>query len=234
MDPISSSTFYGRKPTQKMRGIISVNTWVLVILVQSQCSLVSNAFKLTLSQNAFPWIKRSTFFQNIMIQTSSSSLAFVTGNNKVDKSQSNLSRLQMSDQEGTTTSRVAYRSLSIPLKEFDNTQIPVAVWYPMTTSQENPDVVVPAQYKHSISIPRIGELLAALDFLPSFLQKGYNLDPTLNKLYNDNVRVVDGTDIPLPSGKKSVPVIFLAHGYLGSRFDLSHLGESLAQQGKKA
>jgi len=35
-------------------------------------------------------------------------------------------------------------------------------------------------------------------------------------------------NVPLPS---SAPVVFLAHGYLGSRFDLSHLAEALAAKG---
>jgi predicted dienelactone hydrolase len=64
-------------------------------------------------------------------------------------------------------------------------------------------------------------LLAGWNFIPDFATKDFQLKPTMHT-------VVDGSKLNLPS---SGPVVFLAHGYLGSRFDLSHLAEALAQEG---
>lgn len=144
-------------------------------------------------------------------------------------SKSTFTMLPSSEAVSITVPSVAYKSFSITMKSFD-TAIPVAMWYPMKNNIKEEDVSYsPAKYKHSISIPRIGQLLANINFLPSFLEKGFILNPTLNN--SGEVKVVDGTNIAFPSCKNVIPVIILAHGYLGSRFDLSHLAESLADQG---
>ena len=136
-----------------------------------------------------------------------------------------------------SSSSVAYRSLSIPVPNYNNVKVPVAVWYP-TTSKNNDDETKKspimdypsinsigmkngATYSHRISVKKIGKMLAGWDFIPDFASKDFVLQPT-----NPKVQLSD-EDIP-----KKGPLVLLAHGYLGSRFDLSHLAESLAQQGK--
>jgi hypothetical protein len=120
----------------------------------------------------------------------------------------------------TKTAQISYRSISLPIPNLD-ISVPVACWYPaddqisVTTSQT-------VQYQHRISVKRIGELLAGWDFIPEFASRDFALNPTTTS------KVLDGKDIPFPNAAK---VVILAHGYLGSRFDLSHLGEELAQQG---
>jgi dienelactone hydrolase len=80
----------------------------------------------------------------------------------------------------------------------------------------------PAVYKHRISVRRIGQLLAGWEFIPEFVSKDYQLSPP-------KTNVLDGRSTPLPDS--SIPVVLLAHGYLGSRFDLSHLAEELSAEG---
>jgi len=137
---------------------------------------------------------------------------------------------------------VAYRSVSVPLPEF-GIEVPVAVWYPISSSTQSTDekdtdsVVMEnfekdrqgfklAHYDHKISLAKIGSLLAGWN-LPTFLRKKYRLVPTLNK--NVGAIVVNGDEIQIPTN--DTPMVLMAHGYLGSRFDLSHLAESLALDG---
>lgn len=131
------------------------------------------------------------------------------------------------DEKNPSASRVvAYRDVSVPLNAFEGVRVPVALWYPaptVTSTEASSNVPTPAAYGHAISVSRIGKLLAGWD-LPAFLRKNYGLSPTLG-----GDVVVKGDDVPL-SPERS-PVVLLAHGYLGSRFDLSHIAECLAQQG---
>eukprot|EP00560_Eucampia_antarctica_P008148 CAMPEP_0197826624 /NCGR_PEP_ID=MMETSP1437-20131217/3562_1 /TAXON_ID=49252 ORGANISM="Eucampia antarctica, Strain CCMP1452" /NCGR_SAMPLE_ID=MMETSP1437 /ASSEMBLY_ACC=CAM_ASM_001096 /LENGTH=433 /DNA_ID=CAMNT_0043427141 /DNA_START=160 /DNA_END=1461 /DNA_ORIENTATION=+ len=142
------------------------------------------------------------------------------------------------------TSTIAYRSLSISINK--DTNVPVAVWYPTKQKEDasdkkmdgkksmimdypklkdNAEVNAAATYQHRISLKKIGKLLVGWDLIPEFASKDFTLKPTLLNNY-----VVDGVslDISIP---KNGPLILLAHGYLGSRFDLSHLAEQLAQEG---
>lgn len=169
-------------------------------------------------------MERSTFFQHIWTTASIGTLAI-----QGPSSSTHLLNAISNTNTNTNTnhSPIAYRSLSLPMKEFD-VNIPVAVWYPITSSLSSsiPSSIsssIPSSYKHSISVPRIGQLLASIDFIPSFVQKKYDLEPS--------IPVLDGTTIPLPFQEEIPPIVFLAHGYLGSRFDLSHIAESLTQQG---
>ena len=127
---------------------------------------------------------------------------------------------------------VAYRAMNVHVGGVD---VPVAMWYseyatkdPMLRNVaklpvgQRPTVNGKLTYKHKISIQRIGQLLAGWEFIPSFATKEFRLQPTLSS-------VVDGDCIDLPS---CGPVVLLAHGYLGSRFDLSHLAEALAIEGR--
>ena len=126
---------------------------------------------------------------------------------------------------------VAYRDLKLRV---GGVEVPVAMWYPIdeptrtTTTLQNSG---PSRsdirsdrlyYDYKISIRRIGQLLARWEFIPSFASKDFHLKPTLLST------IVTGKGIDLPSRG---PIVLLAHGYLGSRFDLSHLGEALATEG---
>ena len=137
---------------------------------------------------------------------------------------------------GKNINYVAYKSIPVPIAEF-GIDIPVAVWYPVSPSDVDKGVMEnfdgtrrndykPAIYNHRISLSKIGMLLAGWN-LPSFLRKEYRLKPTLNK--EVGTIVVDGDGIEIPT--EDTRMILLAHGYLGSRFDLSHLAETLALDG---
>lgn len=133
---------------------------------------------------------------------------------------SNPSVQQSFRQTNPSTATVAYTPLSISIKEYNNAQVPIACWFPAdddaisaTTSQ--------AIYPHRISIRRIGQLLAGWDFIPEFASKKFSLEPTASSVESIS---------DLPRGIEK-PVVILAHGYLGSRFDLSHLAETLAAHG---
>lgn len=125
------------------------------------------------------------------------------------------SALQTDSVIGPTIANVAYRPLSLDIPEY-GVSVPVAMWYPVDIAADDD-----LKYNHRISVKKIGQLLAGWDFIPEFASKDFQLQPTIGA-------VVDGTKLDMPS---SGPVVFLAHGYLGSRFDLSHLAEALAQEG---
>jgi pimeloyl-ACP methyl ester carboxylesterase len=90
-------------------------------------------------------------------------------------------------------------------------------------------------YNHRISVRRIGQLLARWNFIPAFASRSFTLSPTLA----GQVVAATGQAAPFSISSSSrdqqqqeqFPVIVLAHGYLGSRFDLSHLAERLATRG---
>lgn len=123
----------------------------------------------------------------------------------------------------STTANVLFQDLSLSMEEF-NTNIPVACWWPQSTGNTDESLQTPtllsASYAHRISVQRIGQLLAQWNFIPSFASRNFELQPSLEKrVYKANLEFWKG------------PVVVLAHGYLGSRFDLSHLAERLAQEG---
>jgi len=121
---------------------------------------------------------------------------------------------------------VGYSSLSMLVM---NTQIPVAAWYPIVKDDEESNINTKKEehtkqetcYSHRISIKRIGELLAQWNFIPEFASKSYELQS------NIPIKIVDNNELPSANG----PVVLFAHGYLGSRFDLAHICEALAQDG---
>lgn len=127
-----------------------------------------------------------------------------------------------------TATTVAYKQLSLPMTDFPGVQVPIALWFPVdqdtSTGMDTNTSSKPASYQHRISVRRIGQLLAGWEFIPEFVSKGYTIAPAASA----SVVCMDGSGIQLPA--KS-PVVLLAHGYLGSRFDLSHLAEELASQG---
>ena len=119
---------------------------------------------------------------------------------------------------------IAYKQLSLRVPEF-GVNVPIAAWFPMEmTDMEDATTLKPAHYQHRISVRRIGQLLARWDFIPEFVSRNYNMSPS-----STTVRVVESSAlIGLPARG---PVVLLAHGYQGSRFDLSHLAEELAANG---
>ena len=119
---------------------------------------------------------------------------------------------------------ISYRSMNVYMDEFD-VNVPVAVWYPavgVNVSSDEASSAMNVRYDHQISVSRIGQLLAGWNFLPGFLKRSYMLEPSTSSIILGG----RGDDIPEKS-----PAILLAHGYLGSRYDLSHIAESLAQDG---
>jgi hypothetical protein len=125
-------------------------------------------------------------------------------------------------QQDSSSTTIAYRELKVNLPQF-NVDVPVATWFKpddkLIDAPKTNDSVV---YSHRISVKRIGSLLAGMNFIPEFVSKEFELSPTTS------VSIVYGNDLPYPSDR---PVVFLAHGFLGSRFDLSHVAEELASQG---
>lgn len=121
-----------------------------------------------------------------------------------------------------TVDIIAYQDLKLNIPQF-GINVPVATWYKpdeeLTSTELSNEKVL---YSHRISVKRIGSLLAKLDFIPAFVAKDFQLEPTtkINTIYGKN-----------GSFPKDRPVVLLAHGFLGSRFDLSHLAEELASEG---
>ena len=139
----------------------------------------------------------------------------------VTRSNSPASVLNMSIEGAKEKPSVAYRAMQVGV---GGVNVPVAMWYPIDESNKSS---VPTSgriltYDHKISVRRIGQLLAGWEFIPAFATKHFQLKPT-------SLTVVDGRNYHLPS---KGPVVLLAHGYLGSRFDLSHLAEALAKEGR--
>ena len=118
-----------------------------------------------------------------------------------------------------SASTVIYQPLSI---DVDGVQVPIAVWRPSISESDVGGKSKNVVYKHRISVSKIGKLLAGWT-LPTFVDRNFVLQPTLSNVQEDS-----SDDI---SGVNDVPVVVLAHGYLGSRYDLSHLGEALASEG---
>ena len=124
----------------------------------------------------------------------------------------------------TRPSTITYQAMELPMKEF-GVSIPVACWFP-TTGEESTTKDDGIAYQHRISVRRIGQLLAGWDFIPNFVSKDYVLGPSSSSIDVKSI-VAETGSLPRQTG----PLILLAHGYLGSRFDLSHLAEELAAAG---
>ena len=125
---------------------------------------------------------------------------------------------------------MAYKALSLPMKEY-GVDVPVACWFPLpgnSKPEESTDGnASAATYRHRISVKRIGQLLAGWDFIPEFASRDFEFAASSPK-DSSPILPVEGDGLPFPDSPK---VVFLAHGYLGSRFDLSHIAEELASKG---
>lgn len=146
---------------------------------------------------------------------------------------SNDSKELITRQQPPTSSTVAYKPLSLAVDSpfgMGTATVPVACWYlinkdnvpkydeELIVSSSSPPALT---YPHRISVKKIGQLLANWDWIPDLAARDFQLQPS-------SAVVVDGQALSLPTRG---PVVFLAHGYLGSRFDLSHLAEALAAEG---
>lgn len=136
-----------------------------------------------------------------------------------------------------TVQTVAYKTIPLPLTGF-GINVLVAVWYPVneeeqiqssdnhcrrSSSSHGQSTSPTVQYDYQISVRRIGELLANWDFIPNFATRKFSFAPQTK-----NVVFVNGENVAMPTQAK---VVVLTHGFLGSRFDLSHVAEDLASKG---
>jgi hypothetical protein len=177
--------------------------------------------------------------------TSSSTMSTGTSNNNDDS--------VFNDDNGTTiVTTIAYKTVGLPIKEF-GIDIPVACWYPIPTtsatngidsSSTSTSASTSIKYNYRISLRRIGQLLAKWDFIPDFISRDFAIDPSISLSPSSTIRVVDGQNISIPPSAASTSstttttttadgtkVVFLAHGFLGSRLDLAYIAEDLARQG---
>ena len=181
----------------------------------------SHVSSLTGCQQTLSHQKTRREFHGVAFGGCLSGMVFGAGNSGAYDDSSKFSVSKSNSME-TETQSVYYKSLSLPLSDFGVT-IPVACWFPMEKALQSTitsrSVV---KYDHRISVKRIGQLLAGWDFIPEFASRNFAFTPTSTK------PLLDGNGLSFPMSSK---VVFLAHGYLGSRFDLSHLAEELATQG---
>mmetsp|Transcript_3174 Transcript_3174/g.5920 ORF Transcript_3174/g.5920 Transcript_3174/m.5920 type:complete len:460 (-) Transcript_3174:1559-2938(-) len=141
----------------------------------------------------------------------------------------------LKEKKSDTVSIVAYKEFQLRLPpEYGNTIVPVATWFQpdedeMQSQKQQQQLQGQhnVQYSHRISVPRIASLLAGIQFIPPFVAKDFTLSPTIS---TDKSIVVEGQNLSFPTSTDR-PVVILAHGFLGSRYDLSHLAEELASQG---
>ena len=142
----------------------------------------------------------------------------------------------------TPRNTVIYQPLSI---DIDGVRIPIAAWYPSNNDNSSDDkdsecataVTNDVSYEYRISVSKIGKYLAQWN-LPTFLDRNFKLSPSMTNGAVVVVQSIPSNDENCDSiqqlqllPKSSYPMVLLAHGFLGSRFDLSHLGETLASNG---
>lgn len=143
---------------------------------------------------------------------------------KVAKSSSVFGNDNINNGSTQSIKTIIYNNLSVNV---DGVQVPVASWRPSIDNNENIQINNNVYYQHRISVSKIGKALAGWK-LPSFVDRNFSLRPSSLDDSNNNVQISSSSQQQLP---QSAPVVLLAHGFLGSRFDLSHLGEALAAQG---
>jgi len=164
--------------------------------------------------------RRTAFITSSGILSSAFTTSDNNNNQRLTKTTSGIIKSSSSGSVDTQ-STIIYQPLSI---DVDGIKVPVATWHSPTSSDgtskgsNNNNI----SYEHRISVSKIGKLLAGWK-LPAFVDRNFSLEPTM-----ENVKEGSGS---FASDNISAPIIFLAHGYLGSRYDLSHLGEALANEG---
>lgn len=126
-------------------------------------------------------------------------------------------------QKDSTLPVVGFQDIYLDIK---NSKVPVACWFPVVGEEDKNDTTTQrTSYSHRISVRKIGSMLAGMNFIPEFVSKDFELEPTTRNanVVRQNMESLNGL-----SGRS---VIILAHGFLGSRFDLAHIAEELALDG---
>jgi len=95
-------------------------------------------------------------------------------------------------------------------------RVPACVWLPSDGAD-----APPASYKYRISAGRLVKTILGLP-TPDAIARSFDLAA-------DGVRFTPGATV-----KEGTPVVVVAHGFLGTRFDLSKFGEALAREGAVA
>jgi len=95
-------------------------------------------------------------------------------------------------------------------------RVPACVWLPSDGTD-----APPASYKYRISAGRLVKTILGLP-TPDAIARSFDLTA-------DGVRFTPGATV-----KDGTPVVVVAHGFLGTRFDLSKFGEALARGGAVA
>lgn len=212
---VSTSFFFSRYPTN-MNSRLCV--FCCLLIRASLVSSLSGHYEKGLHQKTRRHFNRALAFAGVpgfqlsFSESWNANAMDTTTSGTVNSEPSNAKAIQ----------QVAYKSLRLPIREFGVT-VPVAMWYPVddfNVPQSNNNAQV--RYDHRISVKRIGQLLAGWNFIPEFASRSFAFQPTSSK------SLLDGEEVPFPASPK---VVFLAHGYLGSRFDLSHIAEELASKG---
>ena len=128
------------------------------------------------------------------------------------------------------SNRVIYEPISLHI--FDE-QIPVAAWYPSTINEMTSNEYSSRRvtYPHRISVQKIGKSLAGWNFIPSFTTRTFAIDAADNVMQIEKNLSTQTQQHQPKFASSRAPVVLLAHGYLGSRFDLSHYAEDLASNG---
>lgn len=122
------------------------------------------------------------------------------------------------NEDAVATTAVVYQPLSISV---DGVTVQVACWHPSDKVGQVSSRAAPPLYEYNIALSKIGKSLANWS-LPTFIDRSFALEPTRRGV------IPSQDQQQLPS---HCPVVLLAHGFLGSRFDLSHIGEELAAEG---
>lgn len=172
---------------------------------------------------------RSMFLSALLQPTAAAAFAFESSDSSARKYGQSTSPSSISN---NNIIDVVYQPLSVTVS---GVQVPVAAWHPPVKEMDSTTTTSAAtsssssmqpldSYQHRISVQKIGKKLAGWTFIPTFVNRNFSLTPGAQ---NSNIRVVS-TKQQLPA---STPVVILAHGYLGSRFDLYHLSEKLASEG---
>ncbi|KAL7508010.1 hypothetical protein ACHAXN_005790 [Cyclotella atomus] len=128
------------------------------------------------------------------------------------------------NEQSTSTNQVVYEPITIDVL---GEEVPVAAWYPttlneVTSNQFSSKKVV---YDHRISVKKIGKSLAGWNFIPEFTTRTFPISASGDIMQINSIATVPNF------ASSTVPVVLLAHGYLGSRFDLSPYAQDLASNG---
>ena len=126
----------------------------------------------------------------------------------------------MLSSSGHATRKVGFVSRCLDIK---GRQTPLAIWLPL---QENVVTTATAKYPHQISIKRIVKMLLGTKIIPnfSFLTKNFAIQD--NEVFSCDEKQCEKLKQALKT-----PIVLASHGYLGSRFDLTHICKRLAKEG---